>query len=159
MVLFFIAYLIIIIIFCFPFNIKMAFFVDNKGKDKDFFFKVGFFTIPIKKISLKKRKKRKSKFGIKLKGFHLKKLIEYRVLLEINLPERLNAIIEELKFNFSPLRYVLRLFPQLDINCNSSFNKQNSIYFQAKFSLKTNTFLIFSSILQTLTIGSKQKWK
>ena len=75
--------------------------------------------------------------------------------LEINLPEYLNGIIEELKFKFLPLSYMLRLMPELNIDCNSTFNTQNFIYFQTKISLKTNLFLIFSSILQTLTIGRK----
>ena len=151
MVLFFIVYLIIIIIFCSPFSIKIAFFINNTNNRKYFAIKIGYVSIPIQKFNIEKKKKLRVKF----KGFHIKKLIEYKILLEINLPEYLNGIIEELKFKFLPLSYMLRLMPELNIDCNSTFNTQNFIYFQTKISLKTNLFLIFSSILQTLTIGRK----
>ena len=159
MVLFFIVYLIIIIIFCSPFSIKIAFFINNTNNRKYFAIKIGYVSIPIQKFNIEKKKKpdkrKKKKLRVKFKGFHIKKLIEYKILLEINLPEYLNGIIEELKFKFLPLSYMLRLMPELNIDCNSTVNAQNFIYFQTKISLKTNLFLIFSSILQTLTIGRK----
>lgn len=158
MVLFFIVYLIIIIIFCSPFSIKIVLFINNTNNRKYFAIKIGYVSIPIQKFNIEKKKKpdkRKKKLRVKFKGFHIKKLIQYKILLEINLPEYLNGIIEELKFKFLPLSYMLRLMPKLNIDCNSTFNTQNFIYFQTKISLKTNLFLIFSSILQTLTIGRK----
>ena len=96
--------------------------------------KIGYVSIPIQKFNIEKKKKpdkrKKKKLRVKFKGFHIKKLIEYKILLEINLPEYLNGIIEELKFKFLPLSYMLRLMPELNIDCNSTFNTQNFIYFQ-----------------------------
>lgn len=151
MVFFFIAYLIIIIIFCFPFNIGICYNFDKKSNKSTFLLKLGIFNKYIQKKNKNRLKKNKANFKISLKSLSIKKPINVRISIDASLP---NFCIF-FKNNYS---YILRRFCFNDLdnvqilhNVNVSNNSQ-ALYLQFKLSLKLNVFLIFSSLVQTLKL-------
>ena len=151
MVFFFIAYLIIIIIFCFPFDIGICYNFDKKSNNSTFLLKLGIFSKYIQKKNKNRLKKNKDNFKISLKSLSIKKPINVRVSIDASLP---NFCIF-FKNNYS---YILRSFcfnnldnVQILHNVNIANNSQ-ALYLQFKLSLKLNVFLIFSSLVQTLKL-------
>lgn len=151
MVFFFIAYLIIIIIFCFPFNTEICYIFDKKSNNTTFLLRLGVFSKYIPKNNKNKLKKNKANFKISIKSLSIKKPINVRVSIDATLP----SFCLYLKNNYS---YVLENFNvngldnvQILHNVNVSNNSQ-ALYLQFKLSLKLNVFLIFSSLVQTLKL-------
>ena len=151
MVFFFIAYLIIIIIFCFPFNTEICYIFDKKSNNSTFLLKLGIFSKYIQKKNKNHLKKNKGNFKISLKSLSIKKPINIKISVDAALPN----FCFYFKNNYS---YILRSFCFNDLdnvqilhNVNISNNNQ-ALYLQFKLSLKLNVFLIFSSLVQTLKL-------
>ena len=151
MVFFFIAYLIIIIIFCFPFDIGICYNFDKKSNKSTFLLKLGLFSKFIQKNNKNRLRKNKGNFKISLKSLSIKKPINIKISVDASLP---NFCIF-FKNNYS---YILRSFCFNDLdnvqilhNVNVANNSQ-ALYLQFKLSLKLNVFLIFSSLVQTLKL-------
>ncbi len=158
MVFFFIAYLIIIILFCFPFKLRIVVFLSNIPKLTYFYIKIGFFHF-LKDFSkiLKKKKKKKSinNIKIKLKRITLKKPISYHSELFINRPAQF-VIFEKLLIGTNLEK--LAKFTNAKLPDTYFFiedNNSRALKFHFDIKIKINFLLIILSLVQTLKIERK----
>lgn len=147
MVFFFIAYLIIIIIFCFPFNVKFVVFYDKTSKKRRFIVKIGFFVFNCKNLKKKSKKKRRY-FKIYVKKIIFPSIIDFQYNVNILYPKFVR--------NFIFLKNLTRAKKNNSSykNIHAVSSKNNSIFIlNVFFSIKFNIFILFSLFLQTLKIS------
>lgn len=150
MVLFFILFLTTIFLFCFPFSLKIALFLDNSPEIRQLTLKVGFFRFN-PNIHGKKAGKKKRFPKIKLKNVKIEIPIETKVLSDLKLPECF-SVVKTSAVAAAVINFLQIFFSYFDakIGRNTVFEGKDKFYFQVKVSVKTNLFLIFSSIMQTI---------
>lgn len=151
MVFFFIAYLIIIIIFCFPFNIGICYIFDKKSRKSTLLLKLGLFSKFIPKNNRHKSAKNKSCLKINLKSLSIKKPINIRISIDGILPNFCFYLRNNYSYILKSINFNGRDNIQFSHNVNIANNSQ-ALYLQLKISLKLNVYLIFSSLMQTLKV-------
>lgn len=156
MVFFFIAYLSIIFLFCFPFDIRIVVFMSKSPESSFFSANIGIFRVSPKKLKRKKEeKKRKIKLKIGIKKIAIKKPIDFRLSVYLARPRALRYAEKQLLG--IPLdtlgRFLSSNFPSCDIVVADATpqNATASITLKIRF----NLFLIISSVMQTIKIGRK----
>ena len=157
MVFFFIAYLIIIILFCFPFKTKFVVFYSNTYKKIYFSATIGFINILPQKVKEKNNKKRRKRGKIKIgfKGFNLKKPIDFSLTAYASQPKSFDAAMKAF-FGVSVssvAKLINAAIPNADVLVVN--NDDNHFYLQSKIEIKFNLFIIISSLLQTIKIGRR----
>lgn len=158
MVFFFIAYLSIIFLICFPFKIKIVLFYSNSQKKFVFYTSIGFFKFSSnKKRKQNINKKRKTCFPLKirLKRIRIKKPIDYQIELYATRPKKM-SIVEKKIIGASMVTIGKTLNTIIkDGVVSITDNDDGRLFIQFCASIKTNLLLIFSSILQTITFRRK----
>ena len=156
MVFFFIAYLSIIFLFCFPFNIKIVVFFSNSPKISFICANIGFIRIPPKKIEKNKSGKRK-KLPIKIgvKKIAVKRPIDFNLSVYAARPRGLRCA--ERALLGVPLdtagRFLSAKFPSVNVFVADS--ECGKISASVILNVKFNLFLIISSVVQTIKIRRK----
>lgn len=156
MVFFFIAYLSIIFLFCFPFNIKIVVFFSNLPKISLFCANIGFIRISPKKIKKKKSgKKKKIPIKIGVKQISVKKPIDFNLSVYAVRPRGLRYA--ERAILGVPLdtvgRFLNAKLPSVSVCVADSEGGRLSASVTLK--VRFNLFLIISSVVQTIKIRRK----
>ncbi len=155
MVFFFIAYLIIIFLICFPFRIKVVAFYASSRQIRYFCAQIGFFRFcskKRKKIKSKKHRKLRLPVKIRLNKIRLKRPIDYKIKVYATRPKAITSFERKL-FGAS----FVKIGKTLDFLLNNADvivtdNEDDIFFIQFDASIKTNLFLIFSSVLQTISL-------
>lgn len=156
MVFLFIAYLSIIFLICFPFEIKIVVFCANYQKKFGFYAKIGFLMFSNdknKKQKMNIMKKIRFFKKIKLKKISVNKLIDYKIALFATRPKPVSDL-EKAAFG-APLVSISKKLDALMKKMTLCVvdNDDKKLFFQFNLAIKTNLSLIFSLILQTITFG------
>ena len=156
MVFFFIAYLTIICLLCVPFTVKIYLFYSQKEGKFNYSVKIGFITLrsPHKQVRKSKKKKHKSLFSIK--KIVIPKFLYFSFRLYLNRPHSWENFEKYLLG--VPLIKAAKLIDRSFDNVSVFVQDDEMFYLDMSVTVTDNMFLIFSYLLQTITIG-RRKWK
>lgn len=158
MVFYFIIFLSIIFLLCFPFRVKILFFYSFIGKKMLFTAKIGFIQFRPGKFE-KKSKQKKNKtlpIHISIKKISIKKPIEFH----LHFYSQKNTLLQKTENEILRLDLpkISGLLSQKSENIHIKLESSDYAVYTCSFSLslKLNFFLIITSVLQTIKIGRKK---
>ena len=151
-VFYFILFLSSIFILCSPFDVTIFGNFDTNNKKVNIFIKIIVFRIKLKK-SKKKKKRKKSLLGIKIKKLAVKKPIQIDLFYHSIRSKEIASLENKItKIDVEKLGSRLsNRFPSIDILLQND-NASHGINAVFSLRVKLNLFIIFSSVLQTITI-------
>lgn len=166
MVFLFIAFLVIIFLFCAPIKVGLCGFYNDNYNNATFRIKISFFEKYFSKLKKKKYKssehnKKNKQIKIKVNPYQiflfLKKIIIKRISIDLVVPSETNAVV------YYPIYGLILSFQSLFAELGREdkiyldIARSDELYFQGDIEVKINFYMIFSSVFQIikLKIGGK----